>query len=52
MAFAKLAEKYQDEGVVGIDLAGDESKINASHPDDPLHIEAFEVSELGRDPQQ
>lgn len=44
MQLAKLAHKYRAAGVVGIDLAGDESVVNASHPDDSRHVEAFEFA--------
>lgn len=44
LALAKLAEHYKPEGVVGIDLAGDESKVNQTHPDDPKHVEAFKYA--------
>jgi len=37
----QLCIRYRDQGVVGIDLAGDETIVDDDHPDDPLHIQAF-----------
>ena len=34
--------KFVQKGVVGIDLAGDESRTNAEHPDEPAQVAAFQ----------
>lgn len=39
----ELCKKYKDEGVVAIDLAGDESLNCEANPE---HMEAYEVSLL------
>jgi len=44
MDLAKLASKYRSDGVVGIDLAGDESIIDADHPDEEKTVEAFQYA--------
>ena len=36
-----LCCKYKDRGVVGIDLAGDESRTDKDHPDEPAQVDAF-----------
>ena len=44
MDLARLALRHRSNGVVGVDLAGDESKIDAAHPDDPRHVAAFQFA--------
>jgi len=39
---ADLCVKYKGQGVVGIDLAGDESRTDADHPDEPRQVAAFQ----------
>lgn len=41
MDIVELCKKYQHEGVVAIDLAGDESLSSEANPD---HRRAYEVS--------
>lgn len=41
MEIVELCKKYQNEGVVAIDLAGDESLSSEINPD---HQRAYEVS--------
>ena len=46
----RLCNKYRDQGVVGIDIAGDEEGLDPSDPDmfDPMTVKVFtEAAELG-----
>lgn len=44
MEIVELCKKYRHEGVVAIDLAGDESLCSETNPD---HRRAYEVSGTG-----
>lgn len=46
MDVVELCKKYQHEGVVAIDLAGDESLNSEANPE---HRKAYEVSMLTKD---
>lgn len=39
----RLCDKFRDQGVVAIDIAGDENMVEDGTPTDPLHFEAFKV---------
>lgn len=39
----RLCEKYREQGVVAIDIAGDENMVESDEPTDPRHFEAFKV---------
>jgi len=44
MPLAQLALRHRANGVVGLDIAGDESKVDAAHPDDRRHVDAFQFA--------
>ena len=40
----ELCNKYKDQGVVAIDIAGDENGLDPNKPTDQVHRDVFKVN--------
>ena len=44
MEILELCKKYKDQGVVAIDIAGDENGLDPNKPTDQVHRDVFKVT--------